>query len=281
MQQSELLYQRAVTKRREIRHRFGDRGFFPAKDEISFKETPWSIWDLVTPSYGCPWEMERVGRVGEGGWWVCGLSRLASYKGKKQTCIIYSFGVGNDSSFEAELLTRTDCEIWGYDPHVPGFNFGPEITVEMRQRTHFERVGVSGGTDEAGKVYTIQELMKRNGHSYIDLLKTDVDYSEYNTLSSLNGHTLPGAPGAFSSPDPLKPEFPIGQIVVEMHIFEWQGITAPVFLDWWESMEYRGLRAVWREVDTVAVGMGVEDGLERLCVYTLLNVLDSKNKLYH
>jgi hypothetical protein len=99
-----------------------------------------------------------------------------------------------------------------------------------------------------------------------DLLKTDVEYSEYNTLSSLNGHTLPGAPGAFSSPNPRKPEFPIGQIVVEMHIFEWQGITASVFLDWWESMEYRGLRAVWREVDTVAVGMGVEDGLERLCV---------------
>ncbi|PQE05374.1 major facilitator superfamily domain-containing 5 protein [Rutstroemia sp. NJR-2017a BVV2] len=281
MQQSELLFQRAVAKRREIRHLFGDRGFFPAKDENSFKETPWSIWDLVTPSYGCPWEMERIGRVGEGGWWVCGLSRLASSKGKKQSCVVYSFGIGNDSSFEAELLARTDCEIWGYDPHVPGFNFGPEVTAEMRGRTHFERVGVSGGTNEAGKLYTIQELMKRNGHLYIDLLKTDVEYSEYNTLSSLNGHTLPGAPGAFSSPDPLKPEFPIGQIVVEMHIFEWQGITASVFLDWWESMEYRGLRAVWREVDTVAVGMGVEDGLERLCVYTLLNVQDSKNKLYH
>jgi hypothetical protein len=92
MQQSELLFQRAVAKRREIRHLFGDRGFFPAKDENSFKETPWSIWDLVTPSYGCPWEMERIGRVGEGGWWVCGLSRLASSKGKKQSCVVYSFG---------------------------------------------------------------------------------------------------------------------------------------------------------------------------------------------
>ncbi|TGO32604.1 hypothetical protein BHYA_0302g00020 [Botrytis hyacinthi] len=49
-----------------------------------------------------------------------------------------------------------------------------------------------------------------------------------------NGYTLPGGAGALTSPDPLKPEFPIGQILVEMHIFEWQGITASVYLDWWE-----------------------------------------------
>ncbi|KAI9647951.1 hypothetical protein NHQ30_004341 [Ciborinia camelliae] len=91
------------------------------------------------------------------------------------------------------------------------------------------------------------------------------EYSEYNALSSLNGHTLPGGPGALTSPDPTKPEFPIGQILVEMHIFEWQGITASVFLDWWESMEFRGLRALHREIDTVAPGMGVEGGAVKLC----------------
>lgn len=89
MQQSEAIYQRAVGQRREIRRNFPDRGFFPAKDEATFKETPWSIWDLVTPSYGCPWEMERLGRLGEGGWWICGISKFA--KGKKP-CVVYSFG---------------------------------------------------------------------------------------------------------------------------------------------------------------------------------------------
>lgn len=89
MQQSEVIYQRAVAKRRDIRRSFPDRGFFPAKDENTFKETPWSIWDLVTPSYGCPWEMERLGRLGEGGWWLCGVSKFE--EGKKP-CVVYSFG---------------------------------------------------------------------------------------------------------------------------------------------------------------------------------------------
>ncbi|RAL58986.1 hypothetical protein DID88_009015 [Monilinia fructigena] len=267
MQQSEAIYQRAVEQRREIRRKFPDRGFFPAKDETTFKETPWSIWDLVTPSYGCPWEMERLGRLGEGGWWICGISKFA--KGKKP-CVVYSFGVGNDSSFEAEILGRTKCEIWGYDQDVPGFNFGPEVTEEMRGRAHFERNGANGATDEANRLFTIQELMKRNGHDYIDILKTDIEYSEYNALSSLNGHTLPGGAGALTSPDPTKPEFPIGQILVEMHIFEWQGITASVFLDWWESMEYRGLRALHREIDTVAPGMGVEGGGVKLCSVSII-----------
>ncbi|TGO43703.1 hypothetical protein BCON_1037g00020 [Botryotinia convoluta] len=278
MQQSEIIYQRGVTKRREIRHNFPDRGFFPAKDETTFKETPWSIWDLVTPSYGCPWEMERLGRIGEGGWWICGISKFIE---KKKPCVVYSFGVGNDSSFEAEILSRTKCEIWGYDQHVPGFNFGEEVKEEMRARAHFERNGANSATDDANRLVTIQDMMKRNGHDYIDILKTDIEYSEYNALSSLNGYTLPGGAGALTSPDPLKPEFPIGQILVEMHIFEWQGITASVYLDWWESMEFRGLRALHREIDTVAPGMGVEGGGIKLCSYTLLNVQDSRNKLYH
>lgn len=90
MQQSESIYQRAVARRRETRRDFPDRGFFPAKDENTFRETPFSIWDLVTPSYGCPWEMERLGRVGEGGWWLCGISKFAP-TGKKP-CVVYSFG---------------------------------------------------------------------------------------------------------------------------------------------------------------------------------------------
>lgn len=45
-----------------------------------------------------------------------------------------------------------------------------------------------------------------------------------------------------------------------------------MFLDWWESIEFRGMRAVSREVDLKAVTMGKEarigegngDGMPRL-----------------
>ena len=41
--------------------------------------------------------MERVGRMGDGGKWVCGMSRYEQLAPKK--CIVYSFGVQTESSF--------------------------------------------------------------------------------------------------------------------------------------------------------------------------------------
>lgn len=43
---------------------------------------------------------------------MCGLSRLS----EKRQCTIYSFGINDESSFEAGLLERTRyCQVWGYD----------------------------------------------------------------------------------------------------------------------------------------------------------------------
>ena len=44
--------------------------------------------DFFTPAFNCPHEVERHGALGDGGKWVCGLSRLA----KKPDCVVYSFG---------------------------------------------------------------------------------------------------------------------------------------------------------------------------------------------
>ena len=44
--------------------------------------------DFFTAAFNCPHEVERHGALGDGGKWVCGLSRVA----KKPDCIVYSFG---------------------------------------------------------------------------------------------------------------------------------------------------------------------------------------------
>jgi len=103
--------------------------------------------------------------MGEGGKWVCGMSR---YEKNRKPCVVYSFGLNNDSSFEQELLERTNCEIWGYDQNNEGF--GPEITGQTEGRTHFMRAGVQGNTDPDGTppaFFTIQDLMNLNGHDYM------------------------------------------------------------------------------------------------------------------
>jgi hypothetical protein len=71
---------------------------FPAHNYDTYQKTPYSIWDFVPASYSCPYEMERIGRMGDGGKWVCGMSLYEAMPAEK-SCVIYSFGVQTESSF--------------------------------------------------------------------------------------------------------------------------------------------------------------------------------------
>jgi hypothetical protein len=85
---------------------------FPGKGNN--EGVPFLIWDFFTASFTCPWEMERVGRLGDGGKWVCGMSKYT--ESAKPKTIIYSFGVNLESSFEAAMLDKVpNAEIFAYD----------------------------------------------------------------------------------------------------------------------------------------------------------------------
>merc|ERR1712098_732107 len=128
--------------------------------------------------------------MGDGGKWVCGMSR---YEKNSRPCILYSFGVQNESSFEQEMLQRTNCEIWGYDYSVR--SFGPAITNEHAHRTHFLKAGIAGKTDKAKTppFYSIQDLMQMNGHNYIDILKIDVEFAEFAAMTPPYSYSIADA----------------------------------------------------------------------------------------
>lgn len=122
--------------------------------------------DFFPPAFNCPHETERIGALGDGGKWVCGLSRLAD----KPDCVVYAFGIDWDSSFEAELLQRTrHCEIWGYDYTVK--SFGSQIPRSDRHRTHFAKVGLGAADShdkgDDPKLWTLKSLMKANGERQV------------------------------------------------------------------------------------------------------------------
>lgn len=74
---------------------------------------------MVPAAFNCPWDMQRVGRMGDGGKWVCGMTKLELPQELPQDrCVVYSFGVRDESTFEEEMLRRTDCGVWAYDPAV-------------------------------------------------------------------------------------------------------------------------------------------------------------------
>ena len=83
---------------------------FPAYNYGSYQKTPYSIWDFVPASYSCPYEMERIGRMGDGGKWVCGMSLYENIPVEKP-CVIYSFGVQTESSFGKYLNLRAPFAI--------------------------------------------------------------------------------------------------------------------------------------------------------------------------
>jgi FkbM family methyltransferase len=130
--------------------------------------------------------------------------------------ICYSVGIGEDLSFDLELLKRTPCEIYAFDPtprsvdfvraHGPPedrFHFfpyalsvldGPQDFYVPRHPAHVSH----SLTDQqrSGKAITVEgrtlnSIMTDLGHEWIDLLKLDIEGAEYPVLEALADTALP------------------------------------------------------------------------------------------
>lgn len=228
---------------------------FPVKPRDDF----YTLWDFFLPSFKCPHNLERIGVMGDGGKWTCGLERIE----KKKDCIIYAFGINGESSFEADVMKRAKgCEVWGYDFSVN--SFGPEIEEDasLRGRSHFfpYALGPRDSHNADPPMYTLQTLMKRNGHSFIDILKIDIEGNEYDSLHSFFD--------SFPANEPL----PIGQIQMEVHVYqgsEWNYF--PKFLAFWEKLEDRGLRPFFSEPNMVYANL-IRDLQPGLAEYSFINI---------
>ncbi|QRW04843.1 methyltransferase domain protein [Ceratobasidium sp. AG-Ba] len=154
----EDVYEAMVQSRHALIRKYGPT---PEKLEAFPKVGSWAkymLWDFFPASYNCPYETERVGVLGDGGKWVCGLSRLVD----KPNCVVYSAG-----------------------------------------------------------------------HTFIDILKVDIEGSEFDTLTSMIKYFKErGRP------------LPFGQLQLEIHADK---ITFAQFLKWWEDLEEAGLRPFWTE----------------------------------
>ncbi|TCD68574.1 hypothetical protein EIP91_010499 [Steccherinum ochraceum] len=254
---AERIYQKTVSGRQGLIKKFGPTPqdvtmFPPDKDPWP----PYTVWDFFPPAFNCPHERERVGQLGDGGKWVCGLHRVED----KPDCVIYSFGINGESSFEAEILERTNhCQIWGYDFSVR--SFGPQIPTLSSFRTHFKAYGLAGGDshgpNDNPKMYTLQSLMDLNGHKHIDILKIDVESWEFDVLN------------AFVKPylDAGKP-LPFGQLQIELHMWNKK---FPEFLAFWEMLEAAGLRPFMQEPNLVYNNYN-KGGDQDLSEYSFINV---------
>ncbi len=144
--------------------------------------------------------------------------------GLNKESIIYSFGIGEDISFDSEIIDRTGAEVYGFDPtpksinwvnknKIKGFNFydygigtkdGEDKLFLPKNPNHVSgsvfRVSNVSGEYIKIKLKTLQSIMNELGHSKIDVLKLDIEGLEYDVLKNI-----------------LREDIQIGQILVEFH----------------------------------------------------------------
>ncbi|KAF5329604.1 hypothetical protein D9619_009389 [Psilocybe cf. subviscida] len=256
VERSKAIYNKVLKDRKGLIKKFGEGD--PKKIDLFPPDVspwpPYTVWDFFPAAFNCPHEIERLGALGDGGKWVCGISRVA----EKEDCVVYSFGINLESSFESEILSHTDhCQIWGYDFSVA--SFGPEIPSSQAGRTHFKAVGLAGSDKPHAEppMFTLESLMKQNGHTHIDILKIDIESWEFETLTTLlNPYIQSGKP------------LPFGQLQLEIHI--WHKTFAD-FLGWWEMLEAAGLRPFWTEPNLVYQNYNKQHTPD-LAEYSFLNI---------
>ena len=92
-------------------------------------------------------------------------------------------------------------------------------------------------------MYTLRSLMSMNKHTFIDILKIDIEGWEFEALTAFVNHFVP--------PDgPADAVLPVGQIQLELHVWgQWSPFQ--VFKGWWENLERAGLRPYWTEPNLV------------------------------
>lgn len=141
--------------------------------------------------------------------------------------IVYSFGVGEDISFDKDLIRDFNCTVYGFDPtpksigfienqgHIQGFNFYPYGIADHDGSMPFflpENPNHVSGSSliKSGKnashnpihvpVKKFSTIAKELGHRKIDVLKMDIEGSEYEVLNDI-----------------LDSDVEIGQILIEFH----------------------------------------------------------------
>lgn len=140
--------------------------------------------------------------------------------------IIYSFGIGEDISFDRSAITRHHCKVFGFDFTPRSIEWVSKQELPATFEFHAYGIGITSGlitlylpknekhvsgsivdntvVDPQNQIQvpikSLSDITSDLGHTSIDVLKMDIEGAEYEVLPSI-----------------LKSKIRIGQILIEFH----------------------------------------------------------------
>ncbi len=128
------------------------------------------------------------------------------------SCIVYSFGIGEDLSFSQEAI-RKGAEVYAFDPTPRAIAYVKNSELSLHPRFHFYPIGLSGKNEKANfylpvnpdyvscsavlhkavderrpievEMKTLKVIMQEIGHKKIDILKMDIEGSEFDVIKNI------------------------------------------------------------------------------------------------
>jgi hypothetical protein len=100
--------------------------------------------------------------------------------------VAYSFGISMDSSFEQALYRAAQCEVHGFDPSIG--KLPPQADDIPAGAIQFHKVALWPKTGSGGNfalTVHLRDIMRELNHTYIDVLKIDVESSEWVVFDDL------------------------------------------------------------------------------------------------
>jgi FkbM family methyltransferase len=145
-----------------------------------------------------------------------------------KSSIVYSFGIGEDISFDRDIISNHGCSVYGFDPTPKSINWIQNNSNSIPSNFTFLNYGISdidgdfefflpkninhvsgslitqSNVDEEQmiivKMKSLATIMRDLNHSKVDLIKMDIEGAEYKVLNNL-----------------LESCQYIGQILIEFH----------------------------------------------------------------
>ncbi|XP_046555811.1 probable methyltransferase-like protein 24 [Haliotis rubra] len=121
----------------------------------------------------------RMGRIGDGGWEICDDKQYRPVK----PCIVYSFGINNDFSFDDDTAKNYECDVFSFDPSMS------RASYKRSRHVQFLKMGIKGTDTRHGgwELHTLKTFKKMLNHTgkVIDVLKADVERSEWTSLPEM------------------------------------------------------------------------------------------------